>query len=371
MKVGIAGAGVGGLTAAIGLRKLGHEVIVFEQTRQFGRVGADINLTPNSAHALDGLGLADALRATAAFPTHRLSRTWDTGEITSNIEMQQAAEQRYGARQYTMHRADLLEALERAVPPECVRLGKRLAAIEEGADIVLRFADGTQERVDALVGADGIHSTVRTHLFGPDRPTFTGTVCYRGVVPFERVAHIPNIRAFTKWWGPEPRQMIVQFPISAGREIFVFTTAAQDDWRDESWSVPGDVNELRRLYAHFHADARALHAALDSVVKQALYDRDPMPAWSRGAITLLGDACHPMLPFMAQGAGMAIEDGVVLARALEGAMKPEAPARFKRYEDARRERTARVQGGSRANDWLRDGNNGDWLYGYDAWGVAL
>ena len=371
LRIGIIGAGVGGLTAAIALRKVGCEVVVFEQTKRFGRVGADINLTPNSAHALDGLGLADALRASAAFPTHRLSRTWDSGEVTSKIEMQEAAEQRYGARQYTMHRADLLTAMEGTVPASCVHLGKRLTSIEVGDRISLCFADGSSDSVDVLIGADGIHSVVRTHLFGKDKPRFTGNVCFRGVVPFERVSAIPNVGAFTKWWGPKPAQMIVQFPISAGREIFVFSTAAQENWLDESWSVPGDVAELRRYYADFHSDARALLDALDTVVKQALYDRDPLPRWSRGAITLLGDACHPMLPFMAQGAGMAIEDGVVLARALDGVDQAGVPAALERYEGARRERTARIQLGSRANDWLRDGNNGDWLYGYDVWHVPL
>ena len=376
LKIGIVGAGVGGLTAAIALRKLGHEVVVFEQAIQFGRVGADINLTPNSARALDGLGLAAVLRASAAFPTHRLSRMWNSGEVTSRIEMQQAAEERFGARQYTMHRADLLSALESALPAGCMRLGKRLTKITEGVCTQLAFADGTSESVDALVGGDGIHSVVRGHLFGPDQPRFTGNVCFRGVIPIERVRSIPNIEAFTKWWGPKVAQMIVQFPISAGREIFVFSTADQENWLDESWSVPGNVAELRRHYADFHPDARALLDALDAVVKQALYDRDPLPTWTRGAITLLGDACHPMLPYMAQGAGMAIEDGVVLARALAGVGKVGVgnigvPAALKRSEAARLARTARVQRASRANNWLREGNNGDWLYGYDAWRVPI
>lgn len=203
--IGISGAGIGGLAAAIALRKLGLESVVFEQAPRFARVGADINLTPNAVLALDGLGVGDELRKTAARPTHRISRTWDTGEETSRLEMSQAAETRYGAPQLTMHRADLLAALEQAVPAATIHLGKRTVGIDEGADgITVRFEDGTSQRVDVLVGADGIHSTVRKHLLGDEYPDFTGVVAYRAVVPASRLEGVPNLGAFTKWWGPNP-----------------------------------------------------------------------------------------------------------------------------------------------------------------------
>jgi len=369
--IGISGAGIGGLAAAIALRKLGLESVVFEQAPRFARVGADINLTPNAVLALDGLGVGDELRKTAARPTHRISRTWDTGEETSRLEMSQAAETRYGAPQLTMHRADLLAALEQAVPAATIHLGKRTVGIDEGADgITVRFEDGTSQRVDVLVGADGIHSTVRKHLLGDEYPDFTGVVAYRAVVPASRLEGVPNLGAFTKWWGPNPETQIVTFPLNLGRDIFIFATTPQDSWRHESWTMPGSVDELRASYADFHPEARALLAACDEVLKSALYVRDPLPSWSRGNITLLGDACHPMMPFMAQGAGMAIEDAVVLARYL--ADTPDAPAQaLKRYEAARHDRTARVQIGSRGNNWLKEGGNADWVYEYNAWNVAL
>ncbi|GAA0527982.1 MULTISPECIES: FAD-dependent monooxygenase [Pigmentiphaga] len=369
--IGISGAGIGGLAAAIALRKLGLESVVFEQAPRFARVGADINLTPNAVLALDGLGVGDELRKTAARPTHRISRTWDTGEETSRLEMSQAAETRYGAPQLTMHRADLLAALEQAVPAATIHLGKRTVGIDEGADgITVRFEDGTSQRVDVLVGADGIHSTVRKHLLGDEYPDFTGVVAYRAVVPASRLEGVPNLGAFTKWWGPNPETQIVTFPLNLGRDIFIFATTPQDSWRHESWTMPGSVDELRASYADFHPEARALLAACDEVLKSALYVRDPLPSWSRGNITLLGDACHPMMPFMAQGAGMAIEDAVVLARYL--ADTPDAPAQaLKRYEAARHDRTARVQIGSRGNNWLKEGGNADWVYEYNAWTVPL
>ncbi len=368
--IGISGAGIGGLAAAIALRKLGLESVVFEQAAKFARVGADINLTPNAVLALDGLGIGDALRESAARPTHRISRTWDTGEETSRIEMSQAAESRYGAPQLTMHRADLLSALEQAFPASNVHLGKRTVAITEAADgITVGFEDGTSQRVDVLIGADGIHSTVRKFLLGDEYPEFTGVVAYRAVVPASRLS-VPNLGAFTKWWGPNPETQIVTFPLNRGRDIFIFATTPQDSWRHESWTTPGSVTELREAYAGFHPEARALLDACDEVLKSALYVRDPLPRWSRNNISLLGDACHPMMPFMAQGAGMAIEDAIVLARHL-AATPEDASGALQRYEGSRRERTAKIQIGSRGNNWLKDGSNADWVYEYNAWNVPL
>ncbi|MFP3757472.1 FAD-dependent monooxygenase [Cupriavidus sp. SIMBA_020] len=373
-KIGINGAGIGGLAAAIALRKLGLDVVVYEQAARFARVGADINLTPNAVRALDGLGVGAALRETAARPTHRISRTWDTGAETSRLAMSNEAEQRYGAPQLTMHRGDLMAALEAAVPGACVRLAHKathIAPKNGGRGATLRFANGNTEDVDVLIGADGIHSIVRTALLGEEHPIFTGVVAYRAVVPAEKLAGVPNLGAFTKWWGPEPTSQIVTFPLNRGREIFVFATVAQDSWRNESWTTPGRVEDLRAAYAGFHPDARALLDACDDVLISALYVRDPLPSWSAGHIALMGDACHPMMPFMAQGAGMAIEDGVVLARCLAEACDDTIPEALARYQAARHDRTSRIQIGSRGNEWLKAGGNADWVYDYNAWNVAL
>ena len=377
LKIGIVGAGIGGLAAANALHQAGHDVVVFEQSRQFLRVGADINLTPNAVRALDGLGadIAQAVRASAARPTHRISRTWDTGEETSRLAMGDEAERKYGAPQLTIHRADLLAALADAFPAERVRFGKRAQSIEARADggVAIRFTDDSEAtQLDVLIGADGIHSVVRNTMFGAESPRFTGVVAFRAVVPTERVKDVPNIQAFTKWWGATPESQIVTFPLNQGRDTFIFATTAQDSWHEESWTTPGSVDELRGFYADFHPDARALLDACNSVLKTALYERDPLTAWSLGPMTLVGDACHPMMPFMAQGAGMAIEDGVVLARNLAGVAAPaQVAAALHRYETMRMERASQIQVGSRGNNWLRSGGNADWVYGYDAWSVPL
>ena len=375
LNIGIAGGGVGGLTAAIALRRAGHEVTVYEQAKQWMRVGADINLTPNVVRALDGLGggIAERIRAEGAQPTYRISRDWDTNAETSRLGMGNIAETQYGAPQVTIHRADLLAALAAEFPGERVLFAKRMATLTQDAQgVTLTFEDGSTARHDLVVGADGIHSRVRAALFGEEKPRFTGVVSYRAVVPTERVKDVPEIEAFTKWWGPNAHTQIVTFPLNQGRETFVFATTGQPDWTEESWTSEGDVHELRAAYQDFHAEPRKLLEACDSVLKSALYEREPLTRWGVGTVTLLGDACHPMLPFMAQGAGMAIEDAVVLGRALTGAAtRPQAQKGLQVYEDARRDRTARIQIGSRGNQWMKGPGNADWVYGYDAWNTPL
>jgi salicylate hydroxylase len=372
LKVAISGGGVGGMAAAIAFMAQGHDVSIHEQARGYQRVGADVNLTPNAVRALDGLGVGASLRETAARPAFRISRMWDTGEETSRLPMSAAAEAKYGAPQLTIHRADLLDALRRKVGDQHIHLGRKVAGAAIGAEgAALRFADGSGVPADLVIGADGIHSPVRHSLFGPDEPRYTGLVSWRAVVPRKRVEGLPNLDSFTKWWGPTPERQIVTFPLSRGSEIFVFATTPQENWTEEGWTLAGDVAELRAAFADFHPEARSLLDACAEVTRSALHVRSPMQAWASGGAVLLGDAAHPMVPFMAQGACMAIEDAVVLARAVEGVDAAGVPAALSCYEAARIPRTSRVQEGSLANEWLKQGGNADWVYGYDAWSAPL
>ena len=372
LTIGICGGGVGGFCAAIALKQAGHDVHVFEQAKRYNRIGADVNLTPNAVFALDQLGVGAFLRDCSARPTFRISRDGVTGEETSRLPMSTAAEQKYGAPQLTIHRADLLRALQGQIPAQNIHLNKGAASVELGeSDATIVFSDGSRQTFDVVIGADGIHSRIRTALWGQDDPKFTGMVSYRAVFPRERAAGLADTDAFTKWWGEIPEKQIVTFPLTQGKEIFVFATTPQDGWAEEGWTLPGDVKELRAAYANFHPDARALLDACETVTRSALHVRDPMPQWAKGHATILGDAAHPMVPFMAQGACMAIEDAVVLGRALSGTGSDDVEAGLAAYERERKPRTARIQESSLANEWLKNGSNADWVYGYDAWTVDL
>lgn len=372
LDIGICGGGIGGLCAAIICLEHGHEVTVYEQAESFQRIGADVNLTPNAVKCLDGLGVGAAIRATAAQPQQRLSRTWDTGAVTSRLPMGDSAEETYGAPQLTIHRGDLLQALEKRIPEERFAMGRKAESLDvSGARAQLTFASQQTAEHDLVVGADGIHSAVRRSLFGADQPEFTGLVSYRAVISRAAV-DLPNLDSFTKWWGPSSDMQVVVFPLTRGEEVFVFATTAQEGWYEESWTMPGDVDELRDIYKDFHPEVRDLLAACESVTKSALYVREPMASWHTGSGVILGDAAHPMVPFMAQGACMAIEDAVVFGRALASvtdaaAMEPALCA----FEQARMQRTADIQRNSRGNEWLKDSGNADWVYGYDAWTVPL
>ena len=286
--------------------------------------------------------------------------------------MSSAAEEKYGAPQLTIHRADLLEALLNQLPDDTLQLGMPVQTVTQGdGPPTVQFEGGNAESFDLVIGADGIHSVVRTSLWGEDQPKYTGMVSYRGVFPRETAPDLPDLDAFTKWWGEISEKQIVVFPLTGGREIFVFSTIPQADWSEEGWTLPGDVDDLRTAYANFHDDARNVLECLTEVTRSALHVRDPMPQWARGGVTLLGDAAHPMVPFMAQGACMAIEDAVVLSRALDGIGRADLADALERYETERKPRTRRIQESSLANEWLKKGSNADWVYGYDAWNTPL
>jgi salicylate hydroxylase/6-hydroxynicotinate 3-monooxygenase len=367
----VVGAGIGGLAVAAALRQRGIAVEIYEQAERFARVGAGIQQSPNAMRVHRRLGLEDRLRQLAFLPVSSLNRDGITGAVSNDHPLGTTVEARYGAPYLTLHRGDLHDALLSIVPAECVHLGKKLVALQaRGPYIELSFADGTEVESDAVIGADGVHSRTREYVAGEDAPRFTGRLAYRTTFPATLLRGVDLGPSRTKWWGPD-RHIVIYF-VTASRDEVYFTTSLPEaaDWITcESWSAKGDLGEMRAAFAGFHSDVQAVLAATPEVHKWGIFEREPLTAWSRGRVVLLGDACHPMTPYMASGAAMALEDAAVLARAIAEVRDLELA--FCAYEATRKPRASAVQTGSSANTWMRNQTNPDWLYGYDAWTVPL
>ncbi len=371
LSVAIIGAGMGGLATAIALRRVGIEVTVYEQARRFARLGAGIQIGCNAMKVLRNFGLEAILRTAAFYPRSWNNKDFDTGEVRFDMIFGEAAEQRYGAPYLLAHRGDLHAALASVVPDSVVRLDHELASVEQRADgsVQLSFANGASADADAVVAADGVHSLIKDMLFGKERPNFTGRVAYRTVYPATLLDGY-RIDDCTKWWGPD-RHIVIYYVKPDRSEVYFVTSQPEPGFTVESWSATGDVEELRAAFAGFHPQVQRVLAACPAVHKWALIDRDPLPRWTEGNITLLGDACHPMTPYMAQGAAMAIEDAAVLSRCLDGVDRSGVAEAFRRFEATRKPRTSQIQLSSRTNTWLRNATDPDWVYGYDAWSAPL
>ena len=366
LSVAIVGAGIGGLAVAAALRKYFIEPVIYEQAEAFARVGAGIQQSPNAVKVHRWLGIEERTRAMAFAPATSLNRDALSGKVTNDHPLGREVEARYGAPYLTMHRGDLHEALASIVPIENVRFGKKLTQIRErGARVELTFADGSAVEADAVIGADGVHSPIRDYVAGPEQPRFTGRLAYRTTFPVSLLRGVDIGTSRTKWWGKD--RHIVIYYVTAKQDEVYFTTSQPEkaDWMTkESWSTTGDLAELRAAFSIFHSDVQKVLAAAPQVHKWGIYERDPLPVWSKGNVVLLGDACHPMTPYMASGAAMALEDAAVLARAVDQADTLDGA--FRLYEQARKPRASLVQAGSSANTWMRNETNPDWLYGYDA-----
>ncbi|MEV6301107.1 FAD-dependent monooxygenase [Actinoplanes sp. NPDC051861] len=351
----VVGGGIGGLAAALSLLRAGLDVHVYEQASELSEVGAGVQVSPNASRILHRLGLAAALAASGVKPLAWHQRRWADGRTLLRAPLAEALEATYGCPHYQMHRADLLAALVEAVPPERIHLGHRLEGLTDLGDAVeARFAGGRTVRADVLVGADGIHSTVRQVLFGADRARFTGCVAYRGVVPAERLAALGLEVTAQIWMGPG--RHFVHYFISGRRSVNFVAVIERETWTRESWTDRGEVADAVAAYVGWHPQVREIIGAADETFTWALFDRPPLPRWSAGRVTLLGDAAHAMLPFMAQGAAQAIEDGATLAACLRQ-LPPVAALR--RYEGVRIPRTARLQemsAGNKTRFHLPDGD---------------
>lgn len=346
MHILIVGGGIGGLTAALALRRVGFDAHVYEQASLLREVGAGVQAAPNAVKVLHALGLADPLRAVAVVPRSIDSRDWQTGELLGRVPLGDDALARYGAPYYHLHRADLHDLLRTALGDAHITLGAKCTAVEQDdRSVTVHFADGRHATGDLLIGADGVHSVVREHVAGPDHADWAHQIAWRGLVPAE-VGHKIGMEVRShSFWGP--RRQFVTYYVAAGRLInWVGNTQTDTDWREESWSARGDRDEALATYDGWHPLVRALIANTDQVFKWALYDRPPLQEWTRGRVTLLGDAAHPMLPYLAQGAAQSIEDAFILAACLD--RHRDHPGRALRtYAARRQQRTAAMQTGSR------------------------
>ncbi|MBT7371323.1 MAG: NAD-binding protein, partial [Gammaproteobacteria bacterium] len=349
-RVAIAGGGVGGLTAALSLARIGCEVTLYEQAPEFSEVGAGLQLAPNCTRVLHHLGLEEALRGVAFLPQATQFRDWRSGRVIAETPLGEDVQKKHGGPYYHIHRGDLLRILVEAAESTkkiSLQTGVRVEHFCETEAGVQLSVNGLDCEADLLVGADGIHSVVRAGLWGERRPRFTGNVAWRALVPADCLPDGLIKPMSTVWWGPGKH--FVNYYLRRGELVNCVCVVEKEGWEVESWTERGDYDELRADFAGWHDDVQQLIEQVDrdSLFKWALYDRAPLEAWGRGRVTLLGDACHPTLPFMAQGAAMAIEDAAVLASCL--AAGHEISASLARYEDLRRRRTAWIQNSSRRN----------------------
>jgi salicylate hydroxylase len=391
----IIGGGIGGLSTALALLQRGLDVVVYEQAAELREVGAGVQIGSNGTHVLYALGLEPALSRFRVVPPRRQLRHWRTGETWDWLNLGSASVARYGTPHILMHRNDLHGILVDAVrklKPAAIKLGMRCTAVAQRDDAVtVRFATGEEARGGALVGADGIHSQVRQCLFGASKPEFTRCVAWRGLVAMERLPPHLSQLVTTNWLGPQGH--VLHYPVRRGELMNFISIVERDDWQVESWIVEGTRDELVGDFRNWHADVHAFIENIETPYKWALLARGPMEQWSDQRITLLGDACHPTLPFLGQGAVMAIEDAYIVAACLKKYVNDPQSA-FARYEEIRKERTAAVVRKSHENRkhvfsraladndavaievaryWQHEHvrERLDWLYQYDATAIAV
>jgi len=344
IRVAIVGGGIGGLTAAISLLQAGFDVQVYEQSRLLSEVGAGINIGPNASRILFRLGLGAECAKVAFRSQFFHQRRWDDGRTLTRTPVGTPMEQAFGAPHMIFHRGELHSLLAKAVPAERIHLAHRCVGFDQdGTGVRLKFENGVTATADVLIAADGIHSAVRRILLGAEPPRFACRA-YRGLIPAERVPDIP--RDSTAWLGPG--RHLVHYFVAAGRMLNFVGHVEQEAWLSESWSEPGKVEDLRAAYAGWHPQVQRIIDEVDETFIWAVIDRPPIPQWTFGRVTMLGDAAHPMIPFMGQGGAQAIEDAAAITTCLVQS-GDDVEAALKLYETVRHPRATAVQNGSWAN----------------------
>ena len=352
LRVAVVGGGIGGVATALALHRRGLDVRLYEQAPELKEVGAGVAIQPNGVKMLERLGLGDDLRRTGAKWVDPQFRRQDgtfaasmwPPEIASSIEF------------YGMHRADLLDMFVSRLPAERIHTGHHCVDFEQSADqATVIFANGARVTADAVIGSDGIHSALQRHVVEPSRPLFSGSVAHRGLIMAASVGWPAG--QMRNWLGAGKHFLV--FPVRANQLVNYVGFVTTEEQTRESWSAPGDPEDLKREFAGWDPMVEAILAQATHTFRWGLYDREPLATWTKGRLTLLGDAAHPMLPHAGQGANQAIEDAVAVAAILAHAKRDSAPRALKLYEQVRREQAARVQRSSRFNGALYEAAKGD------------
>lgn len=371
-RVAVIGCGLGGAATTLMLQKMGFQVTAYEQAPAFTRLGAGIHLTPNVIKALAWPEIVSPLIAMACKPTAFVSRDAFSGEVIAELPLGQTVTEQFGAPYLTVHRGDFHALMVDALQPGTLQFDKRLRSVaEDGHGVRLSFEDGSEAVADIVIGADGLSSVVRGTVCENSPPHFSGQVAFRALVDVKQLGeHRHSLDDLTKWWSDD--RFIIAYYMNARRDQYYFVAGyPQETWPVGVQSLPAQREEMMERFADFHPAARHVLAASQEVRKWPLYERPAEVGWSKGRIVLLGDACHPMRPHMAQGAAMAIEDGAVLVRCLIAAGLENWPAAYELYQQARHERVEKVQGISSENSWMRTTPDPTWLFALDAWNVSL
>ncbi len=369
-RIAVIGAGLGGAAITALMEQAGFNVHLYEQAPAFSRLGAGIHLGPNVMKVMRRIGIEDELNRTGSHPDYWYSRDWKTGEIIAQIPLGDYALSHYGSSYLTVHRGDFHALMIDAIDRKNLSFNKRLEKVDDKGDVVhLHFTDGSMEEADIVIGADGVNSKIRDHLLSAEPPKYTGYVGHRAVFPISAVQGFTHDLC-TKWWSDD-RHMMVYFVTQKKDEIYYVTGVPEASWDlSRSW-VPSSREEMRAAFDGWHPGVQSLIEASENVTKWPLLERDPLPLWSRGRLVLLGDACHPMKPHMAQGAAMAIEDAAMLVRCFNEVGLDDYQTVFSLYEANRSTRASKVQLVSHNNTWLRSNENPDWCFGYDVFNVPL
>ena len=361
-RIAVVGAGLGGMTVAGFLQRAGFSVTVYEQAPAFSRIGAGIILSANVTKVLRRLGLERMVVDIGIKADCYISRAWDTGETMYKIEFDAESEARLGGPYANIHRGDLHAVLEKGVAPGSIAFNHRLVALDETRDAIgLVFDNGARVAADIVIGADGVNSKVREYLLGVEPPRYIGMAAHRAIFPTAalRGFKIPDC---TKWWGPD-RHILVYFMTSRRDEVYVIGVVPRASWESEAAWLPSSREELFEGFGDFHADLLRVLEATTDVTVWPIFDRERNDRWSGGRIVLLGDACHPMRPFMAAGGAMAIEDAAILSRCL--AQFDQRDEAYRWYEATRIDRVGDAQRISIENSWMRGATDTDWFYCYD------